>query len=35
MPKRQIEGLITQLHEKFADSDINPQQDAMLESMPS
>jgi hypothetical protein len=35
MPKRQIVGLITQLYEKFADSDISPQQDAMLESMHS
>ena len=35
MPKHHIEGLITQLHEKFADSDTSPQQDAMLESMQS
>ena len=35
MPKQVIEGLITQLHEKFADSDTSPQQEAMLTQMQS
>lgn len=35
MPKREIEGLISQLHEKFADSDTSPQQEAMLAQMQS
>ena len=35
MPKQHIEGLITQLHEKFADSDTSPQQEAMLAQMQS
>ena len=35
MHKRHIEGLITQLHEKFADSDTSVQQEAMLAQMQS
>lgn len=35
MPKRHIEGLITQLHDKFADSETSPQQEAMLARMRS
>jgi len=35
MPKQHIEGLISQLHEKFADSDTSPQQEAMLAQMQS
>ena len=35
MPKQHIEGLISQLHEKFADSDTSPQQEAMLAQMRS
>lgn len=35
MPKHHIEGLITQLHERFADSDTSPEQEAMLARMKS
>lgn len=35
MPKQHIEGLISELHEKFADSDTSPQQEAMLQQMQS
>ncbi len=35
MPKQQIEGLLTQLHEKFADSNTSPQQEAMLAQLQS
>ncbi len=35
MPKHHIEGLITQLHDRFADSDTSPQQEAMLARMKS
>ena len=35
MPKQRIEGLLTQLHERFADSDTSPQQEAMLAQMQS
>lgn len=35
MPKQHIEGLLTQLHEKFADSDTSPQQEEMLARMQS
>lgn len=35
MPKSHIAGLITQLHEKFADSDTSPQQEAALARMQS
>jgi hypothetical protein len=35
MPKQHIEGLISQLHDKFADSDTSPQQEQMLAQMRS
>ena len=35
MPKQHIEGLIGQLHDKFADSDTSPQQEAMIAQMQS
>lgn len=35
MAKQHIEGLLTQLHERFADSDTSPQQEAMLAQMQS
>lgn len=35
MPKHHIEGLITQLHDRFADSDTSPEQEAMLARMKS
>jgi len=35
MPKQHIEGLLGQLHEKFADSDTSPQQEAMIAQMQS
>ena len=35
MPKQHIEGLISELHDRFADSDTSPQQEAMLEQMKS
>lgn len=35
MPKTHIAGLFTQLHEKFADSETSPQQEAMLAQMQS
>ena len=35
MPKQHIEGLISQLHEKFAVSDTSPQQEALLAEMQS
>ena len=35
MPKQHIEGLISELHDKFADSDTSPQQEAMLAQMKS
>jgi len=35
MPKSHIAGLLTQLHEKFADSDTSPQQEAALTRMQS
>ena len=35
MPKHHIEGLITQLHERFANSDTSPEQEAMLARMKS
>lgn len=35
MAKQHIEGLFTQLHEKFASSDTSPQQEAMLAQMQS
>lgn len=30
MAKQKVEGLLTQLHEKFADSDTSPEQEALL-----
>jgi hypothetical protein len=35
MAKQKIEGLLTQLHEKFADSDTSPQQEALLQQLRS
>ena len=35
MPKQHIEGLLTQLHDRFAVSDTSPQQEAMLIQMQS
>ena len=35
MPKQHIEGLIGQLHDKFADSDTSEQQEAMIAQMQS
>jgi len=35
MPKQHIEGLISELHHRFADSDTSPQQEAMLAQMKS
>lgn len=35
MPKQHIEGLISDLHDKFADSDTSPQQEEMLAQMQS
>jgi len=35
MAKQHIEGLLSDLHEKFADSDTSPQQEAMLEQIKS
>jgi len=35
MAKQKIEGLLTQLHEKFGDSDTSPQQEALLQQMQS
>ena len=35
MPREHIEGLITQLHEKLADSDTSPQQEALMAQMQS
>ena len=35
MPKQHIEGLLGQLHDRFADSDTSPQQEAMLAQMQS
>lgn len=33
MPKQHIDGLLTQLHEKFATSDTSPEQDALLQQL--
>ena len=35
MPKQHIEGLLGELHDRFADSDTSPQQEAMLAQMQS
>jgi len=33
MPKQHIEGLLTQLHEKFATSDTSPEQEALMQQL--
>lgn len=33
MPKPHIDGLLTQLHEKFATSDTSPEQEALLRQL--
>lgn len=33
MAKQHVEGLLTQLHERFADSDTSPQQEALLQQL--
>lgn len=35
MAKQKIEGLLTQLHERFADSDTSPEQEALLQQLQS
>ena len=35
MAKQKIEGLLTQLHEKFATSDTSPEQDALMQQLQS
>ena len=35
MAKQKIEGLMTQLHERFASSDTSPQQEALLQQLRS
>jgi hypothetical protein len=35
MPREKIEGLLTQLHEKFADSETSPQQEALMQQLQS
>jgi hypothetical protein len=35
MPKAKVEGLLTQLHERFASSDSSPQQEALLRQLQS
>ena len=35
MPKQHIEGLLTRLHEKFADSETSPEQEALMEQLQS
>ena len=35
MPKDKIEGLLGQLHEKFADSETSPQQEALMQQLQS
>jgi hypothetical protein len=35
MPREKIEGLLSQLHEKFADSDTSPQQEALMQQLQS
>lgn len=35
MAKQKVEGLLSQLHEKFADSDTSPQQEALLQQLQS
>jgi len=33
MPKPHIEGLLTQLHEKFASSETSPEQEALMQQL--
>jgi len=33
MPKQHIDGLLTQLHDRFATSDTSPQQEALLQQL--
>lgn len=33
MAKQHVEGLLTQLHARFADSDTSPQQEALLQQL--
>jgi len=33
MARQKVEGLLTQLHERFADSDTSPQQEALLQQL--
>lgn len=35
MPRERIEGLISELHDKFANSDTSPEQDRMIARMQS
>ncbi len=35
MPKQHIEGLLTQLHDKFATSDTSPEQEALMQQLQS
>lgn len=35
MAKQKVEGLLTQLHERFADSQTSPQQEALLQQLQS
>ena len=35
MARQKIEGLLTQLHERFASSDTSPQQEALLQQLQS
>ena len=35
MPKDKIKGLLGQLHEKFADSETSPQQEALMQQLQS
>ena len=33
MPKQHIDGLLTQLHQRFANSDTSPEQEALLQQL--
>jgi hypothetical protein len=35
MPREKIKGLLSQLHEKFADSETSPQQEALMQQLQS
>jgi hypothetical protein len=35
MPREKIEGLLSQLHEKFADSETSPEQEALMQQLQS